>query len=92
MAEFKALRASKNYSSCEELARFAHKNFCFAHIHFFITIMASTTSNIKSLFPSPLPSSILICQTPGLVPILGFDFVLHKSQQEQEPHQNLLKI
>ena len=31
---------------------------------------------------------------PGLVSILGFDFILYKSyksQQQQEPHQNLLK-
>ena len=37
---------------------------------------------------------ILFCQTPDLVSLLGLDFVLYKSyksQQQQEPHQNLLK-
>ena len=41
-------------------------------------------------FNEPI-GSFLFCQTPGLVPILGYDFVLYKSQQQQEPHQNLLK-
>ena len=30
--------------------------------------------------------SFLLCQTPGLVLCLGFDFVLPLSQQQQEPN------
>ena len=81
MAEFRALRAPKNYSSCEELARFAHKNFCFAHIHFFIIVIAIIITMIISALhppkceldgPASLSSSNLAFRLylTGLFPIL----------------------